>query len=196
MCICVCVIGVVPPRFVDANAIIANTLGYLFFVDGCYLAAPDELSRCGLTFVRPEVYILTKNTGQFMLQYFDLAGNNITSAVPRGVSRSCRLFSEIREQTPSSSSSASQVSLGSPMFVRQLLITVNENRATGGRQLIYPFNPLLHHEYGNLHLIIIHCAAIQWASGKHFRLDQILPKTAAAIPVVPHECQTSSMARS
>lgn len=39
-------------------------------------------------------------------------------------------------------------------------------RATGGRQLIYPFNPLLHHEYGNDHLIIIHCAVIQWATGK------------------------------
>lgn len=38
--------------------------------------------------------------------------------------------------------------------------------ATGGRQLIYHFNPLLHHEYGNSRLIIIHCAAIQWAPGK------------------------------
>lgn len=70
-------------------------------------------------------------TGQFLLWYFDLEANNITSLVPRGISWSCRLFSEIREQTASSISSASRVSLGSPVFVRQLLITVNEN--TGHR---------------------------------------------------------------
>lgn len=70
-------------------------------------------------------------TGHFLLRYFDLEANNITSLAPRGVSQSCRLFSEIREQTPSSISSASRVSLGSPMFVRQLFITVNEN--TGHR---------------------------------------------------------------
>lgn len=70
-------------------------------------------------------------TGHFLLRYFDLGANNITSLAPRGVSQSCRLFSEIREQTPSSISSASGVSLGSPVFVRQLLITVNEN--TGHR---------------------------------------------------------------
>lgn len=149
VCTRLCVISVVSPSIVDANAIIANTHGYLLFVEGCFLAALDDLTRGGPTFPWPEVYIPTKNSGQSMLRPFDLAGNNITSPVPRGVSWSCRLFSEIREQTPSSISSASRVSLGSPVFVRQLLITVNENRATGGRPLIYPFNPLLHHEYGN-----------------------------------------------
>ena len=71
------------------------------------------------------------STGQFLLCYFVPGANNIMSPVPRCISWSCRLFSEIREQTPSSISSASRVSLGSPVFVRQLLITVNEN--TGHR---------------------------------------------------------------
>lgn len=48
MCTRVCGIGVVPPSFVDANAIIAH--GYLLFVEGCFLAALDELTRGGLTF--------------------------------------------------------------------------------------------------------------------------------------------------
>lgn len=50
MCTRVCAIGVVPPSFVDANAIIANTHGYLLFVEGRFLAALDEFTRGGLTF--------------------------------------------------------------------------------------------------------------------------------------------------